>query len=81
MMKGVGNKRYEKYGEEFLGIIQQYVEEQQIMPKRPVVERKTSNKGRGTKKTHLITYDMYYGEGKTIKDIAMTRKLISIESC
>lgn len=66
MMKGVGNKRYEKYGEVFLALICQYVEEQQVTP-RPL--------GRGKKKTHVITYDMYYSEGKTIKEIAKERKL------
>ncbi|HHX59361.1 MAG TPA: DNA helicase RecQ [Epulopiscium sp.] len=75
MMKGVGTKRYEKYGERFLNVIQEYVEEQQIIPKAPVVDKKGSSKGRGTKKTHLITYDLYYGEGKSIKEIAIEREL------
>lgn len=75
MMKGVGNKRYEKYGEEFLRAIQQYVEEKQVTPQIPVLEKKRGNRGRGTKQTHLITYDMYYGEGKSIKEIAAEREL------
>lgn len=66
MMKGVGTKRYEKYGEKFLGLICQYVEEQRVTP-RPL--------DRSKKKTHIITYDMYYNEGKAIKDIAKERKL------
>lgn len=75
MMKGVGNKRYEKYGEGFLKVIQQYVEEQEITPQVPIFQKKVKGRGRGPKKTHLMTYDMYYGEGKSIKEIAKEREL------
>ena len=74
MMKGVGNKRYEKYGEAFLELICEYVKEQEITPQVPVKKGKVSQR-RGSKKTHLITYDMYYREGKSIRDIAKERDL------
>ncbi len=75
MMKGVGNRRYEKYGETFLSVIKEYVEKQEITPKPFSVKQKAKSRGRGSKKTHLVTYDMYYGEGKSIKDIAKEREL------
>ena len=74
MMKGVGNKRYEKYGEAFLDLICEYVQEQEIIIKPPVRTRKVS-RGKGSKKTHVVTYEMYYEEGKTIRDIAKERDL------
>ena len=75
MIKGVGNKRYEKYGEHFLQVIQSYVQEQEITPKVPVAGKTRKRTGKATQKTHLITYDMYYGEGKSISEIAQERAL------
>ena len=69
-MKGVGNKRYEKYGQEFLRVIGDYVEEQESTP-RP----NFSKSKKGSKKSHLATYNMYYKEGKSIKEIAKERDL------
>lgn len=74
MVKGVGNKRYEKYGEAFLTLINDYVEQQVITLKTPIKKRRAA-RGKGSKKTHVLTYDMYYGEGRSIRDIAKIRDL------
>lgn len=67
-IKGVGDRRYEKYGEAFIGMIADYVDQMQVKGPRPVVSTLK-------KKTHLMTYDMYYSEGKSIKEIAKERGL------
>lgn len=74
MIKGVGNKRYEKYGEAFLELINDYVKQQAITLKTSSKKRRAT-RGKGSKKTHMLTYDMYYGEGKSIRDIAKIRDL------
>lgn len=81
-ISGVGQVKYEKYGETFLNVINDYVEKNNIEVKwteraetktlhtSRAVTRNTSN----TEKTHDITINMIK-EGKSIKEIAKEREL------
>ncbi len=77
-ISGVGQVKYERYGEKFLGVINDYVINNNIEVnwaektevKESHVVKTTSNK----EKTHDITINMIK-EGKGIKEIAETRSL------
>ena len=81
-ISGVGQVKYEKYGETFLNVINDYVEKNNIEVKwteraetktlhtTRTVTRTTNNK----EKTHDITVNMIK-EGKSIKEIAKERDL------
>ncbi|WP_138204796.1 DNA helicase RecQ [Haloimpatiens lingqiaonensis] len=83
-ISGVGEIKYERYGERFLKGIQDYVEENNIQrgnflkPIRSVDDNlKIKNEENKNAKTpsHYITYDMYC-QGKSLEDIAKERNII-----
>lgn len=77
-ISGVGQVKYEKYGETFLNEIQIYVEKNNIEVNWiEKIENKVSHTTRaasGKEKTHDITINMIKS-GKSIKEIANERKL------
>lgn len=76
VIRGVGNKRYEKYGADFLNTIKQYVEEEAIQVQPPQKHSSPTRKVKQAKeKTHIISYNLYYKEGYTIEEIAKIRGL------
>lgn len=80
-IKGVGDIKYEKYGDEFINAIQEYVEENSIniesINKTTNIDGEKSESREDKKektKSHVMTYNMYK-EGKTLKQIAEERGL------
>ncbi|MGL5675222.1 MAG: DNA helicase RecQ [Cellulosilyticaceae bacterium] len=81
-VSGVGQMKYEKYGQRLEKAIATYVEENEIQkPERPLMQGKKKNtKAKGTSlasgkgETHKVTYKLYT-EGLTISDIAKERDL------
>ncbi len=72
LVKGMGKKKSEKYGEEMLEIINSYCEKENIEPQdEPSVEKKPKKVKRETKK---ISLDLFR-EGKSIAEIAEERNL------
>ena len=82
-ISGVGQKKYEKYGEQFANAISKYVEDNKIQvdwiyerqDKKPSKESKEEDKKEDKKlKTHEITLAML-NEGKGLKKIAEEREV------
>ncbi|MFZ7134240.1 MAG: DNA helicase RecQ [Eubacteriales bacterium] len=78
-IKGVGDKKYESYGEEFIACIKEYIKETGINP----VEMRKDNRESGNEVTDInakglnryaLTYH-YYLKEYTLKDIAIKRGL------
>ncbi|AXI10695.1 DNA helicase RecQ [Oceanobacillus zhaokaii] len=79
-IKGIGEKKYEQYGEEFLTIIQNWREENPNIKQKiritgdssaPRTKSKTADDDRPS---HIISYQMFQS-GKQIKDIATIREM------
>lgn len=84
MIRGVGAKRFEKYGEVFLDAISRYVKENDIIVTPIKIQQKvnfstktnTKMEAKQSKeKTHIISYNMYYNDGLSIEEIARARDL------
>lgn len=84
-VKGVGNAKYEKYGEDFISTINEYIEENKIdisSFRKPLVEsitnEKTSNahseKHSDKIPSHIITFELF-NDGKSIEEIVQERDL------
>jgi len=72
-IKGMGNRKSEKYGAEILGIIVSYCGKENIeAPEIPLTEKKKEKKVK--EETKKISYGLFR-EGKTIQQIADERKL------
>ncbi len=81
LISGVGESKLEKYGDEFIEVIKEYVLENNIVPITPTpssnssYSKPTSNSSKINKTlTHLITYEMYK-EGKSLTEISKEREL------
>lgn len=80
-IKGIGEKKYEQYGEVFLEAIQEYKDEHPDVNSKVQISDAPSFKARpkktaDDKPSHLISYNMFQS-GKTMKDIAAMRELSS----
>ena len=84
-IKGVGQNKLEQYGETFISVIKQYVEEAQIVPPapKPVIETteklpkpiKVEKQNKPEKiDTKIISYNLF-SEGKNIDEIAKERDM------
>ncbi|WP_444546811.1 DNA helicase RecQ [Irregularibacter muris] len=71
-IKGVGQKKYESYGEIFISTIRNYIEENQITPIESMPAIKTSSKKTSKTPSHRESYELYQ-EGKTLEEIAQMR--------
>lgn len=76
-IKGIGEKKYEQYGETFLQVIQEWRQSNQEVTERVRISdtlrakpRKESEEG----PSHLVSYKLFQS-GKSIKDIAAMRDL------
>lgn len=89
-IKGVGESKLNKYGEEFIGVIKKYMSENNIELKEEILyneevditalnEFETEQKDENEDKvpSYVITYNMYK-EGKSIEDIISERQLKSL---
>lgn len=73
MIKGVGHKKYESYGEIFINIISNYKEKTGAdAPKKP---HKYNSAKSNEIKSHEISYELY-SQGKSIEEIAKERELV-----
>ncbi|TCS96863.1 DNA helicase RecQ [Hazenella coriacea] len=68
---GVGEKKYQKYGDAFIQVIRTYVENHQLQPVHELSTTPTTN---DKEPSHLTTFHMYE-EGKSIEEIAEVRSL------
>ncbi len=79
-IKGVGNQKFDRYGQAFMNVIIAYLNEHpELVPSSP--QEMKEKKRKSGEPTHLETYQ-HYREGKTIKEIATLRGLsvVTIES-
>ncbi|MGH4051528.1 MAG: DNA helicase RecQ [Clostridium sp.] len=86
-IKGVGESKLKKYGEEFISVIKKYMQENNIEVKDEILYNKDDGKmevavaqdsKNGDKvPSYVITYNMYK-EGKSIAEIINERKLKSL---
>ncbi|MBF8982837.1 DNA helicase RecQ [Lutibacter sp. B2] len=67
-IKGVGEEKLRKYGDEFLRVIRAYVEENGIIGKEIKEEKEEKIP------SHMITFNMYK-EGKSLEEIAKEREV------
>lgn len=72
-LKGIGEIKYDKYGEKFQAVITDYVEENNIVS-QDIIITNSSSTGSTKTKTHLITLDLYK-KGESLKSIAKERNL------
>ena len=80
-IKGIGERKYEQYGELFLQPIQEWKKEHpEVKPKIQIVSttntfrKKTSNKSEHDGPSHIVSYKMFQS-GKSIKDISIMRDM------
>ena len=80
-ISGVGNLKLEKYGNDFIKVIQEYMVSHDIKSVDfiPEINSKTYAKKEDTK---LVSYELYKNEGKSISEIAEIRglKITTIEN-
>ncbi|PAV31440.1 DNA helicase RecQ [Virgibacillus profundi] len=78
-IKGVGEKKYEQFGEDFLAVIKEWREGNPDVKKKirisdsPPVSKPKPRKTDDDRPSHLISYQMFQS-GKSIKDIAVIRE-------
>ncbi|NNU75638.1 DNA helicase RecQ [Clostridium estertheticum] len=87
-IKGVGESKLNKYGEEFIQVIKKYMNENNIEIKAEILyneddggktecEVETTYKNEDKTPSYIITYNMYK-DGKSIEEIISERKLKSL---
>lgn len=78
-IKGIGERKYEQYGETFTKVIQQFKNEHpEVTPKVQISDapsfKRKSNTTVNDQPSHLVSYNMFQS-GKTMKEIATMREL------
>ncbi|SHJ85792.1 DNA helicase RecQ [Paramaledivibacter caminithermalis] len=77
-IRGVGEAKLKKYGDEFLHVISEYVKKHGMQSKTMVDSMMIKEKKREERiPSHIITFNMYR-EGKSLKEIAEERKIKQI---
>jgi ATP-dependent DNA helicase RecQ len=78
-VSGVGKFKLEKYGSQFIELINEYICKNNItMPEIAVTKQeKQSTKGKTKKDTRIVTYELYTS-GKTIEEICRERGLSQV---
>jgi len=71
-LKGIGEKKYEKYGSKFETLIKAYVKENNIVANS--IPLTTSHEASPKSKTHVVTFELYKN-GLSINKIAENRNL------
>ena len=76
-VKGMGKVRVEKYGEQILAIILQYMENNEVIPKEVKFVEKSSKQDNKPKKVNTKTYSLeLFEKGMSIEEIAKERGLV-----
>lgn len=73
-LKGIGEKKYEKYGDKFETLIKAYVKENNIVANSIPLTTSTSHETSTKSKTHIITFELYKN-GLSVSKIAENRNL------
>lgn len=73
-IKGVGDKKYERYGERFIEVIEKYMKENNITPPEFTTSEEMVITEKAKQKTHEITYELYK-QGLSLNEIAKEREL------
>ncbi|GGE60570.1 DNA helicase RecQ [Priestia taiwanensis] len=73
-VKGIGERKKEKYGERFVQVIHAFCEDNPTFQAESVEVPVKKERAKATNNSHLATYDLYKG-GKTIQEIAVERGL------
>ena len=71
-LKGIGEKKYEKYGDKFETLIKAYVRENNIVAN--TIPLTTSHEASPKSKTHIVTFELYKN-GLSVSKIAENRNL------
>lgn len=73
---GVGEAKYNKYGERFINVIKDYVNEKGIsnVMYRPLAPSTDESRVKKSALSHLVSYEMYR-EGKSLNEISAERKI------
>jgi len=74
---GVGEVKYKKYGGQFIKLIKEYVEDNDLDTNNNLKVVKKSSSKNGSRNSHLLTYKLFKS-GKSIKEIADERDLSNI---
>jgi len=74
LIKGVGEVKLARYGQEFLKLLQQYAEKNNIKPTSPSPEEKQITHKDQENPSHLVTLEMYKA-GHSLEEISLERKL------
>ncbi|SMO83036.1 DNA helicase RecQ [Melghirimyces algeriensis] len=78
-IRGVGERKLEKYGEKFLTVIRRYIEENGLRPDQTTSELAGDNTSSSQKKdkepSHLITWRLWQ-EGKDLESISRERGIV-----
>ncbi len=73
-IKGVGEVKLAKYGREFLALLQDYAQKNNLKTSSPYLETKELNEKTQESPSHIITLEMYHA-GKSLEQISQERKL------
>lgn len=73
-IKGVGEVKLARYGQEFLHLLQQYVRQNNIQPSNPSPAAEQTTDKNQENPSHLITLQMYQA-GHSLEQISQERKL------
>lgn len=71
-IKGVGQMKYEKYGEDFIQAIREFAEEHNISPNPAAEAPSKTEEPIDDRPSYLISFD-YYKDGDSIREIAKKR--------
>ncbi|MCT4604922.1 MAG: DNA helicase RecQ [Marinisporobacter sp.] len=73
-IKGVGEEKLKKYGDEFLRIIKSYVKENHIEDVKTYTKENIKETKDEKVPSHVVTFNLYK-EGNSLKEIALTREM------
>ncbi|MCM3401615.1 DNA helicase RecQ [Cytobacillus oceanisediminis] len=76
-IKGVGQMKYEKYGEDFIQAIREFAEEHNISPNPAAEAPSKTEEPIDDRPSYLISFD-YYKDGDSIREIAKKRNFSPI---
>jgi len=73
-IKGVGEVKLARYGQEFLQLLQQYAEKNNVKPSTASLEAKDLSNKSQESPSHVVTLQMYQ-EGRSLEQISLERNL------
>ncbi|WZL72257.1 DNA helicase RecQ [Clostridiaceae bacterium 35-E11] len=76
-IKGIGEAKLKKYGNEFLNVIKKYIEENGIKDLKTTLDEQEKKVNEDKIPSHVITFNLYQ-EGKSLEEIAATREMTPI---